>query len=119
MAVNADQASTNGWHLDNLVPMDLPRSQRRLAVRAGLPSGRCCVAAAQGMLVVATWTLDQIAMASSANATATRRFAGSSAASSSCSRRTFCTNACPAMITLVLRSCLRPRIGRSRAFSRP
>jgi DDE domain len=31
----------------------------------------------------------------------------------------FCTNACPAMITSALRSCLSPRIGRSRAFSRP
>jgi hypothetical protein len=35
-----------------------------------------------GMLEVATWTLDQIAMANSWNATTTRRLAGSSAASS-------------------------------------
>jgi hypothetical protein len=35
------------------------------------------------------------------------------------SRRTFRTKAWPPMITLALRSCLSPRIGRSRAFSRP
>jgi hypothetical protein len=34
-------------------------------------------------------------------------------------RRTFWTNAWPAMIALALRSRLRPRIGRSRAFKRP
>jgi hypothetical protein len=31
----------------------------------------------------------------------------------------FCTKACPAMITLALWSCLRPRIGRRRDFSLP
>jgi hypothetical protein len=63
--------------------------------------------------------LDQIAKASSSKATTTRRFAGSSAASSQCPRRTFCTNACPAMMAVALRSCLSPRIGLSGAFSRP
>jgi hypothetical protein len=48
-----------------------------------------------GMLEVATWALDQIAVANSSNATTTRRLAGSSAASSSCPRRTLWTNACP------------------------
>ena len=40
-------------------------------------------------------------------------------ASSSWPRRTLCTKAYPAMITLALRSCLSPRIGRSLAFSLP
>jgi hypothetical protein len=62
---------------------------------------------------------DQVAKASSSNATASRLLAGSSTISSSCPRRTFCTKACPTMITLALRSCLSPRIGRSRAFSWP
>ena len=36
-----------------------------------------------------------------------------------CPRRRFCTKPCPAITTLALRSCLRPRIAPSRAFSRP
>jgi hypothetical protein len=45
------------------------------------PAGRCCVAATRGTLK--PWPPpDQMAKASSSNATATRRFAGSSAASS-------------------------------------
>jgi hypothetical protein len=39
--------------------------------------------------------MDQIAKASSWNATASRQFVSSSTASSWCPRRTFCTNACP------------------------
>ena len=62
---------------------------------------------------------DQIAKASSSNATATRRLAGSSTPSSYWPRRRFCTKPCPAITILVLRSCLSPRIGRSRTFSRP
>jgi putative ABC transport system permease protein len=34
VAVSADQARANGWHLGDLVPMDLPRGQRRLPIRA-------------------------------------------------------------------------------------
>jgi hypothetical protein len=62
---------------------------------------------------------DQIAKAGSSNAVATRRLAGSSIASSSWPRRRFWTKACPANTTVALRSCLSPRIGRSRAFGRP
>jgi hypothetical protein len=45
---------------------------------------------------------DQIAKASSSTATATRRCAGSSTASSYRPRRRFCTNPCPAIATLAL-----------------
>src|SRR5215207_8809053 len=65
------------------------------------------------------WAYGQIAKASSSNATANRRCTGSSTASSYRPRRRFCTNACPAITILALRSCLSPRIGPSRAFSRP
>jgi hypothetical protein len=44
--------------------------------------GRCCVAPTQEQGEAATSVLDQIARANSSNATDTRRFAGSSAASS-------------------------------------
>jgi hypothetical protein len=66
--------------------------------------------AGPGQTEVASSTRDQIAKISSSNATASRLLVAASAA---------CTNACLAMITLALRSWLRPRIGRSRAFSRP
>ncbi len=48
-----------------------------------------------------------------------RRVAGTSTANSRWPRRRFWTKACPATITLALRSCSSPRIGRSRAFSLP
>jgi len=60
----------------------------------------------------------QIARASSSKAARTRRFTGSSVPSSSWPRRRFRTRACPALITGAQRSCLRPRIGRSRDFNR-
>jgi hypothetical protein len=82
-----------------------------------LPGG-CCVTARR-----TRWSCelrpDQMTNPSSWNAAATRRFVGSSAASSYCPRRRFWINAWPAIITLALRSRLRPRIGRSRAFKRP
>jgi hypothetical protein len=82
------------------------------------PGWRCCVAPTQGRLK-ANLGWDRIAKTGSSNATATRRLVGSSTASSQCPRRRFCTKPCPAMITLELRSCLSPRIGRSLAFSLP
>jgi hypothetical protein len=74
---------------------------------------RCCIWLVRGMLEAAIANWRQIAKASSSNATASRRFIGSSTASSSCPRRTFCTNTWPAMTTLALRSCFMPHIGRS------
>jgi hypothetical protein len=65
------------------------------------------------------WAYGQNAKASSSNAPASRRCTSSSTASSYPPRRRFCTNACPAITIPTLWSCLSPRIGRSRAFSRP
>jgi hypothetical protein len=84
----------------------------------GLPVALLRYAEARhGEAAISVWA--QIAMASSSNATANHRFVGSPAASSWCPRRTFWTKAWPTTTTLALRSCLRPRTGRSRAFRRP
>ena len=83
-----------------------------------LPKRLCCIWSTGGMPSPRPGR-DQIAKASSSNATASRRCTGSSTASSYRPRRRFCTNACPAITILALRSCLSPHIGRSRAFSRP
>ncbi len=64
--------------------------------------GRCCVVPTQSM-----------------RQPPGRRVAGTSTANSRWPRRRFWTKACPATITLALRSCSSPRIGRSRAFSLP
>jgi hypothetical protein len=57
------------------------RAVRDLGYRYGFRR-RCCVAPTKGVLKGPTSVLDQIAAASSSNATATRRFAGASTASS-------------------------------------
>jgi hypothetical protein len=97
-----------------------PTSHRRQrgGRRAEQAGRRCCVPPARGMLKLGP-SRDQIAKASSSNATATRRLGGSSTASSSQPRRRLCTKACPAITILALRSCLSPRIGPRRAFNRP
>jgi hypothetical protein len=60
----------------------------------------------------------QIARASSVKAAAARSVVGSSVPSSSCPRRMFWMNACPALITRAQRRRFRPRIGRSRDVRR-
>ena len=61
-----------------------------------------------GRAEAATSARDQTTKASSSNATATRRFTGASTASSECPRRTFCTNACPAITILALAVLVEP-----------
>src|SRR5215211_492646 len=94
-------------------PIFTPAGRHRRDIRDSVAAGRrvACRSRAQPR--------DQIAKAGSSNAVATRRLAGSSIASSSWPRRRFWTKACPANTTVALRSCLSPRIGRSRAFGRP
>jgi hypothetical protein len=84
---------------------------------AGLSTGllRCAMAGQARSLI----PVGQIARVSSSKAVRTRRLTPSSTPSSSCPRRMFWMNACPVVITRAQRSCLRPRIGRSRDFRRP